>query len=72
MPKFTASRKRVLIWALVKMFLTVCDRQHDAAAAISLDQPLTLSVAQIARHPPHALTYLERGYGTTQRVCCLR
>jgi hypothetical protein len=45
MPRFTASRKRVLIWALVKMFLTVCDRQHDAATAISLDQPLTLSVA---------------------------
>jgi hypothetical protein len=49
MSGFTRSRKRVLIWAFVKLLLTVCDRQIDARAAVSLDQPLTLSVAQVAR-----------------------
>jgi hypothetical protein len=49
MPDFTGSRKRVLLWALVKLLLTVCDRQSGASAAISLDQPLTLSVARAAR-----------------------
>jgi hypothetical protein len=48
MPGFTRSRKRVLIWAFVKLFLTVCGGQNDAPAATSLDQPLTLSVAQAA------------------------
>jgi hypothetical protein len=46
MPGFTRSRKRVLIWAFVKLFLTVCGGQNDAPAATSLDQPL--SVAQAA------------------------
>jgi hypothetical protein len=45
---FTGSGKRVLVWALVKLLLTVCDPQNGASAAISLDQPLTLSVAQVA------------------------
>jgi hypothetical protein len=49
MSGFAGSRKRVLIWALVKLLLTVCDRQNDVRAAISLDQPLTFSVAQVAR-----------------------
>jgi len=49
MSGFAGSRKRVLIWALVKMLLTVCDPQNDARVAISLDQPLTLSMAQVAR-----------------------
>jgi hypothetical protein len=49
MAGFIASRKRILIWAFVKFLLTVCDRQNDASAAISLDQPLTLSVTQVAR-----------------------
>ncbi|SHK90861.1 hypothetical protein SAMN05444159_4500 [Bradyrhizobium lablabi] len=49
MSGFTGSRKRVLVWALVKFLLTVCDHQNDASAAISLDQPLTLSVAQVGR-----------------------
>ena len=48
MSGFTGSRKRVLIWAFVKLLLTVCDNQSDASASISLDQPLTLSVAQVA------------------------
>jgi hypothetical protein len=48
MSGFTGSRKRLLIWAFVKLLLTVCDHQSDASAAISLDQPLTLSVAQVA------------------------
>jgi hypothetical protein len=49
MSGFTGSRKRVLVWALVKfLLLTTCDRQNDASAAISLDQPLSLSVAQVA------------------------
>jgi hypothetical protein len=48
MSGFTGSRKRVLVWALVKFLLTVCDHQSNASAAISLDQPLTLSVAQVA------------------------
>jgi hypothetical protein len=48
MPGFTGSRKRVLVWAVVKFLLTVCDWQSDASA-ISLDQPLTLSVAPPAR-----------------------
>jgi hypothetical protein len=42
------TRKRVLIWAFVKLLLTVCDWQNDARAAISFDQPLTLSMAQVA------------------------
>jgi hypothetical protein len=49
MPGFTRSRKRVLIWAFVKLLLTVCDRQIDAHASISLDQPLAFSAAQISR-----------------------
>jgi hypothetical protein len=50
MSGFTGSRKRVLVWALVKFLLIVCDHQNDASAvAISLDQPLTLSAAQVAR-----------------------
>jgi hypothetical protein len=48
MSGFTGSRKRVLIWAFVKLLLTVCDHQSNASAAISLDQPLTLSAAQVA------------------------
>ena len=40
----TATRKRVLIWAFVKLFLTLYDRQNDARAA-SFDQPLTLSIS---------------------------
>jgi hypothetical protein len=49
MSGFAGSRKRVAIWVLVKLFLTVCARQNQApAAAILLDQPLTLSVAQVA------------------------
>jgi hypothetical protein len=48
MSGFTGSRKRVLIWAVVKLLLIVCDHQSDASASISLDQPLTLSVAQVA------------------------
>jgi hypothetical protein len=50
MSGFTGSRKRVLVWAFVKFLLTVCDWQGDAPAAISLDQPLTLSELQ----PTHA------------------
>ena len=38
------TRKRVLIWAFVKLFLTLCDRQTDARAA-SFDQPLALSIS---------------------------
>jgi hypothetical protein len=50
MSGFAGSRKRVLIWVLVKLLLTVCDRKIDAHAAISLDQPLTLSsVSQVVR-----------------------
>jgi hypothetical protein len=49
MSGFSGSRKRVLIWALFKLLLTVRDHQTDASAAISLYQPLTLSVAQVAR-----------------------
>jgi hypothetical protein len=49
MSGFAGSRKRVLVWVLVKLLLTVCDRKIDAHAAISLDQPLTASVAQVAR-----------------------
>jgi hypothetical protein len=49
MSGFAGSRKRVLIWALFKLLLTVRDHQNDASAAISLNQPLTLSVAQVAR-----------------------
>jgi hypothetical protein len=49
MSGFAGSRKRVLIWALFKLLLTVRDHQTDASAAISLYQPLTLSVAQVAR-----------------------
>jgi hypothetical protein len=49
MPRLNSSWKRVLIWAFVKLFLSVCDQQHDAAAAISLDQPLKFSVAQVTR-----------------------
>jgi hypothetical protein len=48
MSGFTGSRKRVLVWALVKFLLTVCDHQSNASAAVALDQPLTLSVAQVA------------------------
>jgi len=49
MSGFAGSRKRVLAWVLVKLILTVCDRPNDARAAISLDQPLTFSVAQVSR-----------------------
>jgi hypothetical protein len=49
MSGFAGSRKRVLIWTLLKLLLTVRDHQNDASAAISLHQPLTLSVAQVAR-----------------------
>ncbi|SHH40006.1 hypothetical protein SAMN05444169_7251 [Bradyrhizobium erythrophlei] len=49
MPRLNPSWKRVLLWALVKLFLSVCDRQHDAAATISLDQPLKFSVAEVTR-----------------------
>jgi hypothetical protein len=49
MSGFAGSRKRVLIWVLVKLLLTVCDRKIDAHAAISLDRPLTASVAQVTR-----------------------
>jgi hypothetical protein len=49
MSGFSGSRKRVLIWALVKFLLTVRAHQNDAYAAISLNQPLTVSVAQVAR-----------------------
>ena len=49
MSGFTEGRKRVLIWGFVKLLLTVCDRQNDARAAISLDQPLTLSVTHVSR-----------------------
>jgi hypothetical protein len=49
MPGIAGSRKRVLVWALVKFLLTACDHQSDASAAISLDQPLTLSVTRMAR-----------------------
>jgi hypothetical protein len=48
MSGFAGSRKRLLIWAFVKLFLTVCGRQDDATEAI-LDQPLTLSVVHVAR-----------------------
>jgi hypothetical protein len=51
MSGFTGSRKRVLIWALLKLLLTARDHQNDTSAAISLNQPLTLSVAQVAREP---------------------
>ena len=57
MPRLNPSWKRVLIWAFVKLFLSVCDRQHDATATISLDQPLKLSVAQIAREALNHRTY---------------
>jgi hypothetical protein len=49
MSGFAGSRKRVIVWVLLKLLLTVCDRQIDARAAISLDQPLTLSVSQVVR-----------------------
>jgi hypothetical protein len=49
MPRPTGRRKRLLIWAIVRLFLTVCNRQNDAAAAISLDQPLKPFVTQVAR-----------------------
>jgi hypothetical protein len=49
MSGFAGSRKRLLIWAFVKLFLTVCGRQDDATEAISLDQPLALSVVHVAR-----------------------
>jgi hypothetical protein len=49
MPRLNPSWKRVLLLALVKLFLSVCDRQHDAAATISLDQPLKFSVAEVTR-----------------------
>jgi hypothetical protein len=49
MSGFAGSRKRVLVWVLVKLLLTVCDQKIDAHAAISLDQPLTASVAQVTR-----------------------
>lgn len=49
MSGFAGSRKRILVWVLVKLLLTVCDRPNDARAAISLDQPLTFSVAQVSR-----------------------
>jgi hypothetical protein len=49
MSGFTGSRKRVLVWAFAKFLLTVCDWQSAAPAAISLDQPLTLSVVQPTR-----------------------
>jgi hypothetical protein len=49
MSGFTGSQKRVLVWAFVKFLLTVYDWQSDAPAAISLDQPLTLSVVQPTR-----------------------
>jgi hypothetical protein len=48
MAGFARSRRRVLIWAFVKLFLTVCGGQNDAPAPASLDQPLTLSMAQAA------------------------
>jgi hypothetical protein len=48
MSGFTKSRKRVLIWAFVKLILTIGDQQNDARAAISVDQPLTLPVAEVA------------------------
>jgi hypothetical protein len=41
MSSLAGSRKRVAIWVLVKLFLTVCGWQDDAPAAMSLDQPLT-------------------------------
>jgi hypothetical protein len=49
MSDFAGSRTRLLIWAFVKLFLTVCGRQDDATDAISSDQPLTLSVVHVAR-----------------------
>jgi hypothetical protein len=48
------TRKRILIWAFVKFLLTVCDHQNDASAAISFDQPLTSTVAQVARDAVNA------------------
>jgi hypothetical protein len=46
MPNLSDHRRRVAIWVLVKLFLTLCGSQDDAPAA--LDQPLTLAVAQMA------------------------
>jgi hypothetical protein len=51
MSGFAGSRKRVLVWVLFKLLLTVRDHQNDASAATSVNQPLTLSVAQVAREP---------------------
>jgi hypothetical protein len=48
MSSLAGSRKRVAIWIVVKLFLTICGWRDDAPAAISLDQPLTLSATQIA------------------------
>jgi hypothetical protein len=48
------TRKRIFIWALVKFLLTVCDHQNDASAAISFDQPLKSTVAQVAREAVNA------------------
>ncbi|WMT75546.1 hypothetical protein [Bradyrhizobium sp. Ash2021] len=49
MPNLSGKRKRVAIWVLVKLFLSLCGGHDDAPAAIALDQPLALAVAQTAR-----------------------
>jgi hypothetical protein len=49
MPDLSGRRRRVAIWVLVKLFLTLCGSQDDAPAAIAQDQPLTLAVAQVVQ-----------------------
>jgi hypothetical protein len=49
MPDLGGRRRRIAIWVLVKLFLTLCGSQDATPAAIAQDQPLTLAVAQVVR-----------------------
>jgi hypothetical protein len=46
---FAGRRRCVDIWAFVIMLLTASGRHNEASAAISLNQPLTISVVRAAR-----------------------